>query len=506
MTPLAKFARRTKGLTLTMAGDPQREGSSWFYPTSTSQMGDKEDIGSSFESYVQDAYKRNGIVFACVLARQLPFSEARFQYQELLEGRPGRLFDGPALSLLANPWPNGTTGELLSRMEQDASLAGNFYATTVGNGANAYLRRLRPDWVTIVSGVRGDRSKSAFSLDAEVLGYIYTPNGKAADAVLLSTDRVVHYSPIPDPEAQWRGMSWLTPIVREITADSYATRHKLKFFENGAALNVVVTYDKGINPDNFKRFVEIFDDRHRGTSNAYETLHLGGGADATVVGTDLKSIDFKSVQGAGESRIAAAAGVGAIIARFSEGLAGSSLNQGNYGAAKRQFADMTLRPLWRSAAASLAKFVSPPQNSRLWIDTRDVEFLKEDRKDAAEILSTSAQTIKALVDAGYEPDAVVDAVEAGDLSRLTGKHSGLYSVQLQAPGGGEEELPLNVQVEAAGALVRAGYDPAAALTAVGMDPIRHLGLLPVTLQSAKQLELTPAQAPPTDLPPEGGTP
>jgi len=41
------------------------------------------------------------------------------------------------------------------------------------------------------------------------------------------------------------------------------------------------------------------------------------------------------------------------------------------------------------------------------------------------------------VDAGWEPDAVIDAINAGDLKRLIGKHSGLYSVQLQPPGTGQ---------------------------------------------------------------------
>jgi phage portal protein BeeE len=236
-------------------------------------------------------------------------------------------------------------------------------------------------------------------------------------------------------------MSWLTPVLREIEADSHATEHKRNFFRRGASLNVVVTYDKTITPDNYERYVELFDAAHTGSHNAYKTLHLGGGADAKVVGADLKQIDFKAVQGAGETRIAAASGVGAIIARFSEGLAGSSLNAGNYSAAKRQFADMTLRPLWRNAAGSLAKLIDVPSGARLWFDDRDIEFLKEDRKDAAEILSTSAMTIRSLVDAGYEPDAVVDAVEAGDLSRLTGRHSGLYSVQLQEPGSGNPTSP-----------------------------------------------------------------
>jgi hypothetical protein len=53
--------------------------------------------------------------------------------------------------------------------------------------------------------------------------------------------------------------------------------------------------------------------------------------------------------------------------------------------------------------------------------------------DQAEILKSDASTVRQLVDAGFDPDAVIDAVKAGDLSRLLGAHSGLYSVQLQPP-------------------------------------------------------------------------
>jgi phage portal protein BeeE len=434
-TPLARLAG--KGLTIVPASglvsEPTHDDDGWFYPIgATSYSGDREVIENSFESYVEQIYKANGIIFACIVARMLPFSEARFQYQDLAGGRPGKLFGTAALALLENPWPNGTTGELLSRMEQDASLAGNFYCTTAGTGVGLHLRRMRPDWVTIVSGIKGDTEGSAYDLAAEVLGYIYRPAGRPDKAVFLSTDKVAHYSPIPDPMAQWRGMSWLTPIIREIQADSWATSHKMRFFRRGAALNVVVKYDKSVTPADFERYVALFDQEHEGDRNAYKTLHLGGGADVSVVGANLQQVDFKAVQGAGETRIAAAAGVGAIIARFSEGLGGSALNQGNYAAAKRQFADMTLRPLWRTATASLAKFVSPPGGSRLWYDTRDVEFLKEDRKDAADILSLTASTMRQLVDAGYTPNSVVAAVDTGDLTKLV--HSGLYSVQLRPAG------------------------------------------------------------------------
>lgn len=403
-------------------------------PWSTDMAADREEIDGTFLGYLNAAYKRNGVVFTCIMARALPFSEARFQFQRLTGGRPGDLFGNASLGLLERPWANGTTGELLIRMEQDASIAGNAYFTPVGTGSNQRLRRLRPDWVTIVSGVRGDTDASAVELDAEIIGYLYAPKvgAKHVDPVFLTPDRVVHYSPIPDPDAQWKGMSWLSPVLREIEADTATTTHKLKFFEHGATPPFAIKYDASISPEAFQKFVEMFRREHTGSVNAYKVLHLGGGADPTTVGTDMRQLDFKATQGAGETRIAAAAGVGAIIARLSEGMQGSSLNAGNYGAAKRQFADMTIRPLWRMAAASLDKpsVVATPADARLWYDARDCAFLKEDERDAAEIQGRQAETIARLTDAGYTPGSVIAAVQAGDFSLL--QHSGLYSVQLQA--------------------------------------------------------------------------
>jgi hypothetical protein len=385
----------------------------------------EERIESDFESYVRQAYKANGIVFACVTARQLPFSEALFRYQELDDGIPGALSYNPSLALLDNP------GTLLSRMEQDGSIAGNSYWTPF----DGKLRRLRPDWVTIITGVPGDPDASPFDLAAEIISYIYHPttrnkNGQRPDAVLLSANRVAHYAPIPDPEAQWRGMSWLTPVLNEIQGDQAITKHKQKFFQNGATSNMVVTYDAGLSPENFQEYVRLFEQAHAGSDQAYKTVHLGGGADAKTAGADLKNLDFKAVQGAGETRIAAAAGVGSIIGRFSEGMQGSSLNAGNYNSAKRQYADMTLRPLWRTAAACLEKFTSPPDGSRLWYAGDHIDFLQEDAKDAAEIFSTAATTLRTLTDAGFTPESAVLATSTQNSNLLV--HSGKFSVQLQA--------------------------------------------------------------------------
>lgn len=415
-----------KALTIATAPPELDTAGNWWYPMTGWSSG--KEIEQTYESYVANAYKSNGIVFACVAARQMPFSEARFLYQEMPDGNPGTLHTGPGLKLLERPWANGRTGDLLSRMEQDASIAGNFYATPVANGAR--LRRLRPDWVTIISGILGDPHASAYELEAELLAYIYHAPGCAPK--LLTPERVVHYVPIPDPDAQWRGMSWMTPVLNEITSDTAMTQHKLQFMRRGASLNFAISYDKSVTANMVRQYAAIFKEQHEGTENAYRALHIGGGADPKPLSIGLKDLDYKSVQGAGETRIAAASGVGAIIARFSEGMQGSSLTTGNYESAKRQFADLTLRPLWRGAAGALEKVTTPADGDRLWYDTRDVEFLKTDRKEASAIQAEQAATITGLVTAGFTWESAVEAVGADDFTRLA--HSGLFSVQLQAAG------------------------------------------------------------------------
>ena len=58
-----------------------------------------------------------------------------------------------------------------------------------------------------------------------------------------------------------------------------------------------------MNPDQFERWVAKFKHGHEGIENAYKTLFLSAGADVKVVGTNLKDLDLKAIQGAGETRI-----------------------------------------------------------------------------------------------------------------------------------------------------------------------------------------------------------
>jgi len=393
-----------------------------------------EPIGNTFADYASAGMSGNTVIAAVERVRMSVFSEARFQFQRFSKGRPSALFGlaDSGLGLLERPWVGGTTGDLLTRMILDADLAGNWFGIVVGTE----VVRLRPDWTEVVLAERYDDAGQLVGMRR--VGYLYYHGGKltgVSPAVFLP-DEVAHFAPLPDPLASYRGMSWLTPVVREVQADTMATKHKLKFFENAATPNLAVSLPKEIAPEVFSAFVAKMDATHRGADNAYKTLYTGGGADVTVIGADMRQLDFKSTQGTGETRICAAGGIHPAIVALSEGLQGASLNAGNFGAARRLVADGTFRPLWRNAAGSLEVLVPPPgADSRLWYDDRDVAFLREDARDAAEITQIEAATIAELVKEGFEPDSAKAAVIGQNMDLLT--HSGLLSVQLQPPTTGQ---------------------------------------------------------------------
>lgn len=391
-----------------------------------------KEISSTLPGYMA-ALRQSPPAFAAEMVRALVLSEARFTFRNLPSSpTPRRTFGNRDLSVLEKPWTNGTTGDLIARMEWHVGLAGNAYVMR----QPTRLRVLRPDWVMIVYGSQQEPEDAAHALDGEIIGYAYCNGGWGSGnrvTTVLPAD-MAHWAPLPDPELAGIGMSWITPAVKEIQGDVAATNHKLQYFKNGATPNLVVKGVTAATKAQFDEIVDAMEGDHAGVKNAYRTLYLAAGADATVVGAHLGQIDFKSTQGAGETRVAVLSRVPAPILGISEGLHGSSLNAGNFTSARRMFADSWIYPSLQNLAASLAVLVNVPSDAELWFDVADMPLLREDAKDAAEITQLQASTIVALVNGGFTPESAKAAVMSGDLSLL--KHTGLLSVQLQAPGTG----------------------------------------------------------------------
>jgi len=410
--------------------------------TTTYGSPDKEAILPQLASATLDAYGGNTVVFAAILARICLFSEATFQFRR---ARDKNLFGDQRLAVLQRPWPDGTEGELLARAEQDASLAGNFFLWDAGDR----LVRWRPDWVTIISAITAAPRGGWYR---QVVGYHYEPPKTEQPAYgepqTVPASECVHWAPIPDPWASFRGMSWLTPALREAQADTAMTAYKTKYLTHAATPNLLLRYAQKLQPATVDSLRERITARYAGVDNAFKTLILDQGADATVIGNSLSQMDFSGVQQSGADRILSDGNVPGVIVGL-EPLRGAGRG---YAESMRKFADLFGRPQWRSFCGALQKFT--PGNdvesgaARLWYDTTDIAALQAGEQDRAQMSLIHAQAVLTFRNAGYTRESAVAAVMANDVSQLVvdpaavPQAAGSQHLLPQAPGSGPGVAPL----------------------------------------------------------------
>jgi hypothetical protein len=393
----------------------------------------KVEIDNNFVAFVDQLHRQSGPISSAVAARALVMSQLRFKFRSVRDGDAGRLFGTQALAPLERP---GTVDRptLLYGVEQHNSYAGNAY---VRRDLSGRLHLLRPDWVSTFIGSdeqpEWDGTALHWPSDATIIAYGYTPGGASSGGPLTMFNRseIAHWMPEPDPTAPWRGLSWVQSVIVDALLDRQATDHQSEFFKNAATPQIVFTMPPELTPVQVKEYAELMNAEHAGAANAYKNLYIGGGADVKVVGADLAALSLRDMQGGFETRVAVRARIPAAILGVREGLAGSALNSGNYGAARRMWTDGWFAPAADSLASCFERIVDlPGADAELTYDASKVMMLQEDRKDEAEIQGKQAGTIRQLVEAGFSPESAKQATITGDFTRL--EHTGLYSVQLQS--------------------------------------------------------------------------
>lgn len=370
----------------------------------------------------RQALLSNGVAYGIFRTRADLFSQVRFCWKRFGSGpRPmaSDVFTDRSLAPLDNP------SSILEWCELDVADAGNSYWTF----DDGRLRRLPPRFCSIVLGSRRDPDDPAAAWDAEPVGLIYQPPGTSAqDAEVFKWDEIAHYCPERDPDARFRGMSWLRPVVEDVRADNGARRYLTKFWENNATPNLIMKFPPEVEVEKVKAFRDAFLAKHQGVERAFRTGFIGGGADPQVIGSNLKDLDSEKIRTQVHRDIAAAAGVPVVAA---------GIEQGTYANSKesnRALADRKIRYLWLRAVDAFRPLFPAPTGAELWYDATSVAALQSDAIDDAAVMVQQASTMRTLVDGGFRPDTVISAVTTGDLDKLI--HTGLVPVQLQPPGSG----------------------------------------------------------------------
>lgn len=392
---------------------------------------DREAILPQAAGWAQQMYGSNSVVFSAILARMMLFSEAAF----VLQAKDDKhTYTNSSLGLLQEPFgPGSSSGELLVRMEQDVSLAGTAYIW--GEPGGDLLVRLRPDWTTIVSELVQVPGGGAYR---RRLGYwVQPPAGVTGQGKgeFYPADEVACWAPVPDPQATFRGMSWLTPAYRDILGDQGMMTHKVKYFENAASPNLLIRYSQKLAPGTIDGIRERVTARHGGADNAFKTLVLDQGADATVIGNSLQQMDFADVSAAGEERILADSMVPGVLVGL-EPLRGAGRG---YQESMQKFANLWARPSWRSACAVLERFVPGlPGGARLWFDTSDIAALQDGELERGQAALVRAQAVLTSRQAGYTRESCVAFVNSGDVTQLKPDPA---AVTPGAPGNVQHMLP-----------------------------------------------------------------
>jgi phage portal protein BeeE len=409
---------------------------------------DREGSLPNLVRTARQALTDNGIVYACIAMRTGLISEARFKFQRLTDGT---LFGDQALAILEHPWPNADSGDLLAKVEQDGgNISGNAYVRLVepnDQGApsglaqlpvgrdvtgefrprppaeqpasSALLVLMSPDTVTIVSEERNDHLGRPYKIPIGYMQDVHAAYGIDADPAFFTVDEVAHFAPQPDPWARWRGMSWLTPAIREVRADQALTTYKVSHLAQGAFPGIIVKSPRKMSDRAIEVLRKRFNTRYGGPDQAGRTIVLDEGLDATVAGHSLEQIQADLVTKAGERRIAAAAHVPLEVL---------GLEPGDYMAAVRRMADLWARMEWHRICAAVEHLLPPLSagNSaadtkvpvRLWYDVSGIAALREGELDRAQTSLVKMQSVQAAVMAGYTRDSAVAAADSGDITQL----------------------------------------------------------------------------------------
>ena len=257
---------------------------------------------------------------------------------------------------------------------------------------------------------------------------------------------MVHWAPIPDPQADFRGMSPLTPVVRDVQGDDQMAAFKIRYLQHDATPNMVIKYAQRLQPGTVDAIRERVQARYGGPDNAGKALVLDQGADLTLAGNSLSQMDFGAVQAVGTERIlAACSGAGGpgrprAAAGRRAGLPGEHAEAGEcLGAAAVAV-----------GVRGPVQIVDVPAGNRLWFDTADIQALQDGEMERGQaalvrvqaLLAPGAGGLHARV--GYRGggrDGPVASLKAGGVGTPSSSQPVQHLLPQAQPGATADPLP-----------------------------------------------------------------
>ena len=354
-------------------------------------------------------------------------------------------------------------------MFQDAMVQAELSLDFVGN---AYIALVWSDSAQVLEIWPLDPRRVEVKRDKTTRELVYKYRPDNATAVELSAS-----GPAPDL-LHIRGMSWpgsfigLAPLEHArltIGTGLAAAEFGARFFGQGMSPPGFVEHPEQLDRKQVREIQRRMQVDHGGLRNAHLAGVLSGGATWKPLSITPEQAQFLETQKFQVDQVARFFG---IVPPLVGGSMGDSLTYSNMEWLDIHQQKYAMAPRLKRFEAAFSRFLPGDQQMRFNVDG----LLRTDAK-------TRWRVHESAVKLGVRSRNEVRALED---ENPIGPQGDVYLDPAKAKKGSDGD-----GASAAGTLFRSGYLPDAALEAVGLDPILHTGLLPVTLKTDKP-ELTEA--------------
>jgi HK97 family phage portal protein len=475
--------RRTQNYTTTTFGvSGTAYGDGGYWGTDTWLLSDAEYdriMGlSPSEMWRTQPYLRTVVTFLARNIAQLGVHA----FQRAGEDNRLRVRDGVA-EVLARPNTTSTTYELIYGLVADLALYDRAYWLM---SPEPSLVRLPVPWVTPQGG----------DLQAPDR-YVVKADDRGNTVTIPATEVLAFHG--WDPTGLRSGSSPVAALKEILAEQVQAARYRQNVWKRGGKVGAVLTRP----PD----APEWSDEARKQFKHDWEARFTGngpgvGGTPLLEDGMSLSRVDFSAheMQFIEGSRLAL--NTVASVYHVNPTMIGllDNANYSNVREFRRMLYGDTLGPLLAQIEDRLNAFLVPRYDSRpgIYVEFNIEEKLQGNFEEQTAALQSSvgrpwmtANEARALRN--------MPAIDGGDdlvtpLNVLVGGQSSPRDGETAGGGGGLTADDIKQRVDAAAALIRSGFNPTGALEAVGLDPIEHLGLLPVTVQRPAEPEAVDQEA------------
>lgn len=292
----------------------------------------------NYSVLVDDGYRRNAVVFACINEIATSLAEP-----PVLCGR-GAEFDPlpethPLAMLLARPAPGLDWSELLDQSGRIYGVAGEcfFYKNRNPSGVIVELCTLRPD-----------RMKHIADTSGAVVAWEYSVDGVTKERIDAAD--VIHVKAY-DPGDDFRGLSPIDVAARMGDLDNHAGDYMRALFENGGIPGTAIKVKGRATENERRRVQQKFRDDFSGARGWHAAAVVDEDVEIERLGLDPNSLNLEPILSVTESRICAAFQVPPILVGVKVGLDRSTF--ANYGEARQSFWRETMAPLFRKFSSKL---------------------------------------------------------------------------------------------------------------------------------------------------------